>query len=48
MRGVSQGVISRSGGHGKNVVENNYVIGIVSVQEGLRLCVLKGALCCVW
>ena len=33
---------------GKRCVENNYVIDIVSVQEGLRLCVLKGALCCVW
>ena len=29
-------------------VENMYVIEIVIVQEGLRLCVLKGALCCVW
>ena len=28
---------------GKRCVENIYVIDIVSVQEGLRLCVLKGA-----
>ena len=29
-------------------VDNNYAIEIVSVQEGLRLCVLKRALCFVW
>ena len=32
----------------KRCVENNFVIDIVSVQKGLKLCVLKGALCCVW
>ena len=32
----------------KNVVDNNYVFEIVSVQEGLMLCVLKEALRWVW
>ena len=32
----------------KRCVEKPCVIEIVSVQEGLKLYVLKGALCCVW
>ena len=32
----------------KRCMDNRYVLEIVSVQEGLKLYVLKGALCCVW